>query len=95
MKSTWPNITFADVGGMEEAKSQIRKIVENQLHPERFGSTEWFETESCCRTTGEWQDILAEATAGEFKINCRYIKGSELLSMWVGLEHLQNTLLTQ
>jgi ATP-dependent 26S proteasome regulatory subunit len=37
MKSTRPNITFADVGGMEEAKSQIRKIVENQLHPERFG----------------------------------------------------------
>ena len=37
MKTTRPNITFADVGGMEEAKQQIREIVENRLHPDRFG----------------------------------------------------------
>jgi ATP-dependent Zn protease len=37
MKTTRPTVTFADVGGMDEAKEQIRKIVENRLKPRKFG----------------------------------------------------------
>ena len=85
MKTTRPNITFADVGGMEEAKQQIREIVENRLHPETFGKYGVVRNGILLHgVQGTGKTFLAEATAGEFKINYCYIKGSELLSMWVG-----------
>ncbi|MGH8335559.1 MAG: hypothetical protein ACRETL_01755 [Gammaproteobacteria bacterium] len=33
MKATRPSVTFADVGGMQEAKAQIQRVVENRLKP--------------------------------------------------------------
>jgi transitional endoplasmic reticulum ATPase len=94
MKSTRPNITFADVGGMEEAKRQIREIVENRLHSGKFGKYGVVRNGILLYgPQGSGKTFLAEATAGEFKINYRYIRGSELLSMWVGQteEHIRNT----
>jgi hypothetical protein len=37
VKATRPAVRFADVGGMDEAKDQIRRIVENRLKPGKFG----------------------------------------------------------
>lgn len=94
MKTARPNITFADVGGMEEAKQQIREIVENRLHPDRFGKYGVVRNGILLHgAQGSGKTFLAEATAGEFKINYCYVKGSELLSMWVGEteRHLRNT----
>ena len=94
MKTTRPNITFADVGGMEEAKQQIREIVENRLHPDRFGKYGVVRNGILLHgAQGSGKTFLAEATAGEFKINYCYVKGSELLSMWVGEteRYLRNT----
>lgn len=85
MKTTRPNITFADVGGMEEAKRQIREIVENRLSPGKFNQFGVVRNGILLYgPQGSGKTLLAEATAGEFKINFRPIKGSELLSMWVG-----------
>jgi transitional endoplasmic reticulum ATPase len=94
MKTTRPATTFADIGGMEEAKQQIREIVENRLHPGKFGQYGVVRNGILLYgPRGSGKTFLAEATAGEFKLNYRYIKGSELLSMWVGQteEHLRNT----
>ena len=85
MKTTRPNITFADVGGMEEAKQQIREIVENRLHPDRFGKYGVVRNGILLfGPRGSGKTFLAEATAGEFRLNYKYMSSPALLNMWLG-----------
>jgi transitional endoplasmic reticulum ATPase len=85
MKSTRPNITFADVGGMEEAKRQIREIVENRLHPGRLGRYGVVRNGILLHgPRGSGKTFLAEATAGEFRLNYHYVSPTSLFNMWMG-----------
>ena len=42
-----PALTFADVGGLEDAKKQIRELVQANLREERSGNMACIATESC------------------------------------------------
>lgn len=85
MKATPPSVTFADVGGMEEAKQQIREVVENRLNPARFRKYGVVRNGILLygpRGTGK--TLLAEATAGEFRLNYCFVSPTQLLDMWIG-----------
>ncbi len=85
IKTTRPGVTFADVGGMEEAKAQIRQIVENRLRPEKFGKYGVVRNGILLHgPQGSGKTYLAEATAGEFGLNYLYISSPALLNMWIG-----------
>jgi transitional endoplasmic reticulum ATPase len=85
MKTTRPAVTFADVGGMEEAKQQIRDIVVNRLNPDKFGKYGVVRNGILLHgPRGSGKTFLAEATAGEFRLNYFYVSSPQLLDMWIG-----------
>jgi transitional endoplasmic reticulum ATPase len=84
----WSNIparTFADVGGMEREKLRISAIVNNRLHPERF-KQHGVEQNGILlygpRGTGK--TFLAEAVAGEFRMNYWYVRPTSLMESLIG-----------
>ena len=84
----WSNIparTFADVGGMEQEKRRIAAVVNNRLHPERY-TQHGVEQNGILlygpRGTGK--TFLAEAVAGEFRMNYWYVRPTALMQSLVG-----------
>ena len=85
MKTTRPTVRFADVGGMDEAKSQIRQLVENRLQPRKLGKYGVVRNGILLHgPRGSGKTFLAEATAGEFGLNYCYLSSPALLNMWIG-----------
>src|SRR5579871_156619 len=85
IKTTRSSVTFADVGGMEEAKAQIRQIVENRLRPGKFQRYGVVQNGILLYgPRGSGKTFLAEATAGEFGLNYFYVSSTQLLDMWIG-----------
>jgi transitional endoplasmic reticulum ATPase len=87
-QARWSNVptrTFADVGGMDDQKRRISAIVQNRLHPEKFKQHGVIQNGVLLygpRGTGK--TFLAEATAGEFKINYWYAKPTSIIERWIG-----------
>jgi ATP-dependent 26S proteasome regulatory subunit len=80
-----PAERFADLGGMEEAKEQIREVVQGHLNPgkyERYGLVRNGILLYGPRGTGK--TFLARATAGEFGLNFEYVSAPKLLTRWIG-----------
>ena len=80
-----PAERFADVGGMEEAKEQIREVVQGHLDPgkyERYGLVRNGILLYGPRGTGK--TFLARATAGEFGLHFEYVSAPKLLNRWIG-----------
>ena len=76
-----PAERFADVGGMDEAKEQIRQVVQAHLHAEkyqRYGIARNGILLYGPRGTGK--TFLARATAGEFGLNFEYVSAPQLRS---------------
>ena len=85
MKISRPTVRFADVGGIEQAKAQIREIVENRLKPEKFDRYGVVRNGILLYgPRGSGKTFLAEATAGEFGLNYFYVSSPQLLDMWIG-----------
>jgi transitional endoplasmic reticulum ATPase len=83
--SNVPAERFADIGGMEDAKEQIRAVVLAQLKPakyERYGVLQNGILLHGPRGTGK--TFLAKATAGEFGLNFEYISAPNLLNRFIG-----------
>jgi ATP-dependent Zn protease len=84
----WSNVparTFADVGGLDVQKRRISSVVQNRFFPERFKQHGVVQNGVLLygpRGTGK--TFLAEATAGEFKINYWYAKPTSLMERWIG-----------
>ena len=73
-----PTLTFADVGGLEEAKKQIRELVQANLDGEEVRPVRRAHRNGILlhgpRGTGK--TFLAEAVAGEFELKYFYVVGS-------------------
>ena len=84
----WSNVparTFADVGGLDDQKRRISAVVQNRLFPERFKQHGVVQNGVLLygpRGTGK--TFLAEATAGQFKINYWYAKPTSLVESRIG-----------
>jgi transitional endoplasmic reticulum ATPase len=81
--SNIPSITYADIGGMDRAKDRIRSVVLNRLHPERYAGVVQNGV-LLHGPQGTGKTFLAEATAGEFRINYYYVRPTELIERWMG-----------
>jgi transitional endoplasmic reticulum ATPase len=80
-----PAERFADVGSLEDAKEQIRQLVQAHLKPgkyERYGLIRNGILLYGPRGTGK--TFLARATAGEFGLNFEYVSAPKLLNRWIG-----------
>jgi transitional endoplasmic reticulum ATPase len=78
-------VRFADVGGMEQAKQQIRELVESRLHPGKYRKYGAVRNGILLYgPQGSGKTFLAEATAGEFKLRFHYVSCPELQSIWKG-----------
>lgn len=80
-----PAERYADVGGMDDAKEQVRQLIETQLKPEkskRHGVLRNGILLYGPRGTGK--TFLARATAGEFGLNLEYVSAPKLLKRWIG-----------
>jgi transitional endoplasmic reticulum ATPase len=80
-----PAERFSDLGGMEEAKEQIREVVQGHLHPEKY------ERYGLVRNgillygpRGTGKTFLARVTAGEFGLHFEYVSAPKLLTRWIG-----------
>jgi transitional endoplasmic reticulum ATPase len=82
-----PDVTWADVGGLEEVKAELRETVE---WPLKYADVfERLRTEApkgvlLFGPPGTGKTLLAKAVANESDSNFISVKGPELLSKWVG-----------
>ena len=80
-----PALTFADVGGLEEAKRQIRELIETNLDAKRFGQYGVSRNGILLHgPRGTGKTFLAEAVAGEFKLNLFSVSASGLVHKYIG-----------
>src|ERR1700681_3082244 len=85
MKTTRPTVRFADVGGLEETKSQIRQLIETRLKPGKFSEYGVIRNGILLHgPRGSGKTFLAEATAGEFGLKYCYISASGVVAKYIG-----------
>jgi ATP-dependent 26S proteasome regulatory subunit len=79
-----PARTFADVGGLEESKKQIRDLVQANLNGKKFGDYGVFRNGILLHgPRGTGKTFLAEAVAGEFKLKYFSVSAASLLNKFV------------
>jgi transitional endoplasmic reticulum ATPase len=82
-----PDVTWEDVGGLEEAKRNLRETIEWPLnHTERFKYAGIRPPKGVLLVggPGTGKTLIAKALAAQCKVNFISVKGPELLSKWVG-----------
>jgi transitional endoplasmic reticulum ATPase len=82
-----PNVFFSDIGGLDEAKRNLKEMVEMPLkEPEVFKEAGILAPKGVLLTgpPGTGKTLLAKAIATESEANFISIKGPELVSKWVG-----------
>ncbi len=82
-----PNVTWEDVGGLENAKQELREAVEWPLkYPDKFKKFGIKPPKGILLygSPGTGKTLLAKAVANESEANFIAVKGPELLSKWVG-----------
>ena len=82
-----PTVTFADVAGVEEAKTELEEIVEFLKSPEKFLSLGARIPRGVLLIgpPGTGKTLLARAIAGEAEVPFFSISGSEFVEMFVGV----------
>merc|ERR1711871_1833831 len=82
-----PNITWEDIGGLEDVKRELREVVQYPVeHPEKFEKFGMSPSKGVLfyGPPGCGKTLLAKAVANECQANFVSIKGPELLTMWFG-----------
>ena len=82
-----PKVKWEDIGGLENAKQELREAVEWPLkYPELFRTTNIKPPKGILLygPPGTGKTLLAKAVANESNANFISVKGPELLSKWVG-----------
>ncbi len=82
-----PTVTFADVAGVEEAKTELQEIVEFLKSPEKFTALGARIPRGVLLVgpPGTGKTLLARAIAGEAAVPFFSISGSEFVEMFVGV----------
>ena len=80
-------VTFADVAGIDEAKDELRGIVEFLKNPEQYGRLGGRMPKGVLLVgpPGTGKTLLAKAVAGEAGVPFFSISGSEFVEMFVGV----------
>ncbi|MFW9971901.1 MAG: CDC48 family AAA ATPase, partial [Candidatus Odinarchaeota archaeon] len=84
---TQPTETWDDIGGLEEAKQQLREVIEWPLkYPELYRHLKSKPPSGILLygPPGTGKTLLAKALAHESEVNFISVKGPEFLSKWVG-----------
>jgi cell division protease FtsH len=86
-KGTSVNINFQDVAGLEEAKVEIKEIVDFLKSPEKFTVLGGKIPKGALLVgpPGTGKTLLAKAVAGEAKVPFFSISGSDFVEMFVGV----------
>ncbi|MDP7180136.1 MAG: CDC48 family AAA ATPase [Candidatus Woesearchaeota archaeon] len=82
-----PNVSWTDIGGLENVKQELKEAVEWPLkHPDSFKRLGVRPPKGILLygAPGSGKTLLAKAVAKESQANFISIKGPELLSKWVG-----------
>ncbi len=81
------NITFADVAGVDEAKEELKEIVDFLKDPQKFQKLGGKIPKGCLLvgSPGTGKTLLAKAIAGEAKVPFFSISGSDFVEMFVGV----------
>ena len=78
-------LKFDDLGGLEEAKTEIGKLVQSRLDAKRYRKYGVVQNGVLLHgPRGSGKTFLAEATAGEFGLHYEYGSPTSLKDMWVG-----------
>ena len=82
-----PTVTFSDVAGIEESKSELQEVVEFLKYPERFLSLGAHIPKGVLMVgpPGTGKTLLSRAVAGEAGVPFFSISGSEFVEMFVGI----------
>ena len=82
-----PTVTFADVAGVEESKTELQEVVEFLKYPERFLSLGAHIPKGVLMVgpPGTGKTLLSRAVAGEAGVPFFSISGSEFVEMFVGV----------
>src|SRR5829696_8632612 len=80
-------VTFADVAGVDEAKDELREVVEFLKNPEEYSRLGGRMPKGVLLVgpPGTGKTLLAKAVAGEAKVPFFSISGSEFVEMFVGV----------
>jgi cell division protease FtsH len=80
-------ITFADVAGVDEAKEELKEIVDFLRDPQKFQKLGGKIPKGCLLvgSPGTGKTLLAKAIAGEAKVPFFSISGSDFVEMFVGV----------
>ncbi|HZO04152.1 MAG TPA: ATP-dependent zinc metalloprotease FtsH [Burkholderiales bacterium] len=80
-------VTFADVAGVDEAKGELREVVEFLKDPKRYGRLGARVPKGVLLVgpPGTGKTLLARAVAGEAGVSFFSISGSEFVEMFVGV----------
>lgn len=86
-QSTQTPVTFADVAGIEEAKSELLEVVDFLKHPKRYQALGGRIPKGVLLVgpPGTGKTLLARAVAGEADVSFFSISGSEFVEMFVGV----------
>jgi len=81
------SVTFADVAGVDEAKEELKEIVEFLRNPEKFQALGAKVPKGLLLmgAPGTGKTLLARAIAGEAKVPFFSISGSDFVEMFVGV----------
>ena len=81
------NVTFADVAGVDEAKEEVRELVDFLRDPGKFQRLGGMIPRGVLMvgTPGTGKTLLAKAIAGEAKVPFFTISGSDFVEMFVGV----------
>ena len=80
-----PTQRFANLGGMDDAKEQIRQVVQAHVNPGKYGRYGLIRNGILLYgPRGSGKTFLARATAGEFGINFESIPAAKVLHHWIG-----------
>lgn len=80
-----PQLRFADVGGLDEEKRQIRELVQSRIEAGKYRKYGVVRNGILLYgPPGSGKTFLAEATAGEFGLPFWRILAGDMVSMWMG-----------